>query len=44
VVWPVDADVVDLILAAAELNNPVDDAPGGRRPALLASPYPLPVR
>ena len=27
VVRPVDADVVDLVLAAAQLHNAVDDAP-----------------
>jgi hypothetical protein len=26
VVWPVDADVVDLVLAVAQLDNAVDDA------------------
>src|SRR5438876_9991534 len=33
VVRPVDADVVDLVLAAAQLHNTVDDAPrvGGQR-------------
>jgi hypothetical protein len=27
VVWPVDADVVDLVFAVAQLHNTVDDAP-----------------
>ena len=27
VVGPVDADVVDVVLAVAQLHNPVDDAP-----------------
>ena len=33
VVRPVDADVVDLVLAVAQLHNAVDDAPrvGGQR-------------
>ena len=33
VVRPVDADVVDLVLAVAQLHNTVDDAPrvGGQR-------------
>lgn len=28
VVWPVDADVVDLVFAVAQLHNAIDDAPG----------------
>ena len=33
VVWPVDADVVDLVLAVAQLHDTVDDAArvGGQR-------------
>src|SRR4029077_14272883 len=33
VVWPVDADVVNLVLAVGQLHNTVDDAPrvGGQR-------------
>src|SRR5205823_13824940 len=33
VVWPVDADVVDLVFAVAQLHNTVDNAPwvGGQR-------------
>jgi hypothetical protein len=44
VVWPVDADVVDLVLAVAQLHDTVDDSPRDRRPGQLPSPYWLSFR